>query len=136
MLTNFTLLGGFARRMPAKKVQALIVILALAHPRAVSRQRLIDLPWGDADQGRARQSLRQALASARRLVGPVVRADRDQVALDMDNCRVDLIAFLEQIAASDSASLQRAVDLYHGPLVLADEIGNYAYALRRWRRSR
>ncbi len=125
MLTNFTLLGGFraqddagaAIAVPAKKVQALIVILALAHPRAVLRQRLIDLLWGDTDQGRARQSLRQALASARRLVGPVIRADRDQVALDTDNCRVDLIAFMEQIAANDRASLPRAVELYHGPLV-------------------
>lgn len=125
MSTRVTLLGSFrahdgagvAIAVPAKKAQALIAVLALAHPREVPRERLIDLLWGDIDQGRARQSLRQALVTVRRLVGPVIRADRDLVSLDPDNCQVDLIAFFELITSSDVESLRRAMGLYQGMLL-------------------
>ncbi len=125
MSTNITLLGNFrvqdsnggAVAVPAKKVQALIAVLALAHPREVNRERLLDLLWGDSDRGLARQSLRQALTTAKRSVGGVLRADRDLLSLDMDRCNVDLVAFLELSNADDIRSLHDAIEHYQGPLL-------------------
>jgi TolB-like protein len=69
------LLGRFEMLSPSgddiavssKKSQALIAILALARGEAVLRSRLCDLLWEDRGEDQARNSLRQAFASLRKM---------------------------------------------------------------------
>jgi DNA-binding SARP family transcriptional activator len=76
---TLTLMGGFQARLgagpplmlPTKKIQALLAYLALPPGRAHARDKLAAMLWGDLSQGRARNSLRQALFSLRQAVVPV-----------------------------------------------------------------
>ena len=76
---TLTLLGGFQVRLgagpplvlPTKKIQALVAYLALPPGREHSREKLAALLWGDLSQGRARNSLRQALFALRQVLEPV-----------------------------------------------------------------
>ncbi len=44
-----------------RKAEALLAYLAMAPGKTASREKLATLLWGESDQHRARQSLRQAL---------------------------------------------------------------------------
>lgn len=110
--------SGNACRLPAKKGQALLTWLALHPGEAQSRNRLASLLWADSTDNAARHSLRQNLASLRRVVGaPVLQAARETVALRTDGLTVDALEF-ERLADEQSLrSLERACALYRGDLL-------------------
>ena len=123
------LLGGFrlttgqgsAIEVAAKKNRALLTILALSPRRETTRDRLTGLLWCDRGEEQARSSLRQALVALRKdLSGldadPLV-LNGDRVGLAPELLTVDVIEFLAEAASTDSASLQRAAELYAGPLL-------------------
>ena len=64
-----------------RKDLALLVYLHRRSPRTASRLELADLLWGDRDDGRGRQSLRQALLEIKRVVGGPLEADGELVRL-------------------------------------------------------
>lgn len=123
------LLGGFrlttgqgrAIEVAAKKNRALLAILALAPRRETTRDRLTGLLWSDRGEEQARSSLRQALVALRKdLSGldddPLV-LNGDRVGLAPELLSIDLIEFLADAASSDPTGLQRAAELYAGPLL-------------------
>jgi DNA-binding SARP family transcriptional activator len=59
---------GQLLRLP-KKAQALLAYLALQKGRAVPREQLATLLWGNSATEQARQSLRQCLAALRSVLG-------------------------------------------------------------------
>ena len=64
-----------APRLSAQRL-AILAVLAAEGDRRVSRERLTGLFWPDADEDRARHSLRQALYTLRQEVGrEIVRSD-------------------------------------------------------------
>ncbi len=96
-----------------RRVLALLVALAAAGDRGVSREKLLALLWPDTDEERARHSLTQALYSARRALGVddlfLVGSD-----LRLNSSRVDSdVQELEQ--ALEAGDLERAAGLYQGP---------------------
>jgi DNA-binding SARP family transcriptional activator len=68
-----------------KKSLAVLVVLALSAPSAVSREKIMALLWSESDPQAARTGLRQALHQLRRELGPdapaVLRSDSDALAL-------------------------------------------------------
>lgn len=97
------LLGG-------RKELALLAYVACRGPRAVGRAELTDVFWGDRDETRARQSLRQALAKLRRALGDALAVTPDGVALDPDAVALDVARFEAALRAGrddDAAALWR-----------------------------
>lgn len=95
---------------PGKPV-ALLAYLTLAHGRAASRERLLDLLWADQEPERGRAALRQTLWHIKRRVGyPLVQPEGDPLELtcplDSDHAR-----FLD---AADGRRYADAVAAYPG----------------------
>jgi DNA-binding SARP family transcriptional activator len=114
--------GGLAleRRhgMPPPRLRpqrlAILAVLAAAGERGVSRDRMSALLWPDADEERARHSLRQALYALRQDAGTdVVRSD-SVLSFDRDALSSDVGDFRSALAAND---LARAAGLARGPFL-------------------
>jgi len=122
---HLALLGGFCLRDSAgrevaigsRKAQALLAVLGVASPGSVSREHLIGILWDEHSQERARHSLRQTISELRRHVPSLIVVRGDTLALEPATCTVDVAAFREFASAHDAASLERASQLYGGPLV-------------------
>ncbi len=117
---RLALIGGFqssATALPLK-ARALLAYLAVRPGAFHLRDKLAALLWSDVDDARARDSLRQAIASLRRTLPAVdgsVILERDQAfaaspaAIDVDVPR------FERLAASDNpADWQAAAECYRG----------------------
>jgi TolB-like protein len=76
-----------------RKARALLAYLALQGGRAVRRERLTGLLWGDRAEPQARASLRQAVLELKPLTSGniyALRVDRDQLSLDPGAVLTDL----------------------------------------------
>jgi DNA-binding SARP family transcriptional activator/Flp pilus assembly protein TadD len=113
--------GGAAINLTSRKSLALLAYLAMNRGQAPTRDRLVDLFWGERFEQQARQSLRQAVYGLRRALDagerePIV-ASGETVSIDATMFAVDAWDF-ERLAASDApADLEAAARLYRGPLL-------------------
>src|SRR5690242_2981201 len=93
---------GTRLRLPRPRAIAVLIVVAAAGERGISRDRLTALLWPDADAQRGRHSLNQWLHVLRAAFnedvlvhdGPMIRVDRDVLWTDID-------AFAEAVAAGD-----------------------------------
>jgi DNA-binding SARP family transcriptional activator len=91
------LLGGFevwsggqlVRGFESQKVRALLAFLLLHRGRAVGRDRLAGLFWGDRDGESARRNLRQAIYNLKSTL-PSEASARRRLAIDAHELRFDL----------------------------------------------
>ncbi|MGH7447823.1 MAG: BTAD domain-containing putative transcriptional regulator, partial [Longimicrobiales bacterium] len=91
---------------------ALLALLATSRNAAVSRDRLAAVLWPESDTDHARNSLKQAVHTIRRALGPdTILSAGDELRLNPSIVSCDAVAFLAAIDAGDPA---RAVDLYDG----------------------
>lgn len=124
--------GEFA--LPRKN-KVMLAALALAGPGGLSREKLVDLLWGDRDEKRAHASLRQALAATRKGLGPYrdcLRAEPEQISIDGAMIELDAREF-EALASSEAAGdRDRALALYQGDLL--DGIRLKEEAFEAWSR--
>jgi DNA-binding SARP family transcriptional activator len=122
------LLGGFEARLasgtplrlPTRKVEALLAYLAFQPDHRCSRAQLAPLLWGDAPDTRARQSLRQSLATLRVALGPASASlviDGQFVTVKATHVDVDVDAFRTLAAENTSVALARAATIYKGDLL-------------------
>jgi DNA-binding SARP family transcriptional activator len=99
-----------APRLSAQRL-AILAVLAAEGDRRVSRERLTGLFWPDADEERARHSLRQALYTLRQEVGrELIRSD-SLLSLDASAITSDVGAFRAALARGDreaAATVMRA----------------------------
>ena len=117
-------LGGFALSGPdgpiaiaGKKHAALLAFLACTHQKH-SREKLAALFWGDHDEAAARQSLRQALVSLRRLLGDeAIVSQSDVISLSDGSITSDVVMFEALVADGSGEALDRANELYKGSLL-------------------
>jgi len=119
------LLGGFSvfdaagdePALPARKARALLAYLALAPAQWHGRDRLAGLLWSDRSEVQARNSLRQALASIRKLGAglgiDVVETDGDRVRLAEGVAEIDAVEF-QKLYEGDPVA---AAGLYAGELL-------------------
>jgi predicted ATPase/DNA-binding SARP family transcriptional activator len=87
------------------KLQALLAMLALAVPNAVSKDRLIDELWGDDQPGNPVNALQAQVSELRRMLGrdAVVRAGSGYV-LRVDGEAIDAVRFEAHITAGRDAA--------------------------------
>ncbi len=113
--------NGPVLRLP-KKAQALLAILAIGGERAVSRDQLATLLWGNSATEQARQSLRQCLTSLRNVLGAdadrVLYTDIANVAwLGASSISLDTNVFATLCRSDDLDDLAQAAQLYRGELL-------------------
>lgn len=104
----------------SNKAPALLAYLAVTQ-RPHQRDTLATLLWGEMGDADAKNNLRQALTSLRKVLEPYLEITRDTVAFKADlPCFVDVVAFSaalrpsRDVGESDIARLQSTVDLYRG----------------------
>jgi DNA-binding SARP family transcriptional activator len=125
---ELTLLGGFGARLggrplhlPGRKARTLLAYLALRPGQMHPREHLAALLWGEADDARARDSLRHALGALRTAVRgtrPAALLDeRHAVALRPEAVVVDAVLFERLAVQSTPEALERAARLYAGDLL-------------------
>jgi DNA-binding SARP family transcriptional activator len=124
--------GQALTRLLAPKHQALVFVLA-AEGRALPRQRLATLLWGELDEAAARGNLRGALTRLRRWLPDVLAADAQQVGF-ADPAAVQIDWHLlqrAQDAARPHAERVAAAEAWRGPLLDGFDVGG-AEAFEEW----
>lgn len=126
-LFSLNLLGQFelldratGRRLPvtARKSRALLAYLAIVPGCVANRVLLATLLWGDVGEEQARQSLRQALSSLRRIQvdgAGLLKSDDETVRLDAELIEVDGLNLLQLADHADIDELTRICLAYRGP---------------------
>ncbi|MEM9229399.1 MAG: BTAD domain-containing putative transcriptional regulator [Pseudomonadota bacterium] len=123
LLGKFALLDGDGNQIPVTgaKTQGLIAFLAMTVGMPPTRDRIINLFWGDRFSDQARQSLRQAIAKLRRVLpndGPeVLIIDQDRIGLNPAAVRVDFDQFGKWAQSAEAGDISAAVALLKGPLL-------------------
>jgi DNA-binding SARP family transcriptional activator len=94
---------------------ALLALLALAHPRGMTRERIVAYLWPENDSDGARRLLSEALYVIRKELGEdIIASVGDELCLNAGACASDVAEFRQAIAEGDHA---RAVGLYTGALL-------------------
>ena len=123
------MLGGFAVlgaeddvvRIPTRKAQALLALLARRSGEPQSREALAAMLWPDSRETQARGNLRQTLKLLRRALldaKPVaIISEGDALKLRAEAAEVDVVSFERLCQKGTSNAIERAVDLYRGDLL-------------------
>lgn len=107
--------GRRAGRVAQRSRLALTAILAVAHPRPVSRERLMAMLWPESDGDRARHLLRDAVYRVRETLGhETLLGTGDDLRLDSTRVECDLWEFKDALTRGDFARADRA---YAGPFL-------------------
>jgi TolB-like protein len=105
---------------PTRQTASLLVVLALARPRGLSRDRLTAMFWPDRAEPQARASLRQALTTLRRFLADSRHAltlvsDGETLGLEGPTTAVDVWQLREALGAPPR--MLEAAALYRGELL-------------------
>jgi DNA-binding SARP family transcriptional activator len=103
---------GAPATFDTRKAVALLAVTGREH----TREQVADLLWPDADEAKARGSLRRTLSVAAAAVGPALVISRTTVGLAPEAVDVDVREFENLLSQSrpGAAALERAVGLYRG----------------------
>ena len=107
--------GQIPPRATQRRRLAVLVVLATARGRAVSRDKLIAMLWPEADAERARHLLADTTYVLRSSLGDdIIVGVADDLCLNLDRIQCDLVEFERALEARD---LTRAADCYAGPFL-------------------
>lgn len=110
-----------------RKELVLLAYLARHAPRPLRRAELADLLWGDRDERKARQSLRQALLELKRIAGPGLQADAEVVCLGHGAVLLDARQFEIEVG---EGRFEEAVARWDGDFLLGlDDLGAEGYRI-------
>ncbi|MDQ6829017.1 MAG: AAA family ATPase, partial [Gemmatimonadota bacterium] len=112
--------AGGATLSRRRKPLVLLAYLCRRAPRPVSRAELAALVWGEREESKARQSLRQALLELKRHLGDALLFEQDSVSIAPGAVELDIIAF-EQDA--DEGRDPSALARWSGAFLAAAEDG-------------
>ncbi|HVF16880.1 MAG TPA: AAA family ATPase [Steroidobacteraceae bacterium] len=108
-------------KIASRKGRALLAYLATHAGESQSRDRLASLLWEEADEELARTSLRQALASLRKVLPTpaqaALRTDTESVALDATIIECDLGELRNALSGATGTSLRKVLEHYRGELL-------------------
>jgi diguanylate cyclase (GGDEF)-like protein len=118
---------GAPRLAGRRKELALLAYLARGAPAGVPRAELAALLWGEREEGRARQSLRQAVLTLKQGVGDAVVVTPERVAIAPGAVELDAAAFEDEVASGRVAA---AIERWRGDfLITADDAGGESFRL-------
>jgi DNA-binding SARP family transcriptional activator len=107
--------GPVVGRAALRQRLALLALLAVEHPRPVSRDSLVASLWPESDTGDARHHLRDSLYLLRSALGDdAVLSTGDDLRLNPARLTCDLWEFEARLEGGDPGS---AVEAYHGPFL-------------------
>ena len=107
--------GPVAGRAALRQRIALLALLAVEHPRPLSRDSLVASLWPESDTGDARHLLRESLYLLRSALGDdSVLSTGDDLRLNPARFTCDLWEFEAALGGDDP---ERAVGVYHGPFL-------------------
>ncbi|MEM7097943.1 MAG: BTAD domain-containing putative transcriptional regulator [Pseudomonadota bacterium] len=138
MTTEISILGDFqltvdgvAVAVSAQKTKALLAWFACHSDQAQSRDRLAGLLWADRSTANAKASLRQSLASLRKILpeGGLV-SEGEYLSLDRDLVSCDVDGFRQWRNAVELPTLKQALSLYRGDLL--DGFNARSAAFEEW----
>lgn len=113
----------------ARRLAAVLAILAAHGTRGIGRDRLLHLLWSESDPTRARHALTQTLYSLRRLLGgDEALVGTAQLALNSELVSSDAFAFER---AMESRDVEAAIAAYRGPFLDGFTV-NGAPEFERW----
>ena len=106
-----------------RKILALLACLLRRAPEPMRRAELAALLWNDRNENYAKQSLRQALAELRPVLGDALIADNEAVLIDADEIKLDAHAFENAVRLErwDEAAQLWGGEFLHGLDALAGE---------------
>jgi len=111
--------GPVVGRAALRQRIALLALLAVEHPRPLSRDKLVANLWPESATGDARHLLRESLYILRSALGEEsVVSGGDDLRLSSDRLSCDLWEFEAALGRGD---LEAAVGVYHGPFLSDDE---------------
>jgi DNA-binding SARP family transcriptional activator/TolB-like protein len=126
--------GLVAGRAALRQRVALLALLAIEHPRPISRDKVLACLWPESGTDEARHLLRDTLYILRTALGDdAVLSTGDDLRLNPDRLSSDLWEFAAAFARDDP---EAAVGVYHGPFLSgfhfagADEFERWAEAER------
>ncbi len=132
--------------------RAILYVLAIEH-KPISRTKLIDLLWPEANQSNPRATLRTALSRLRNDLPDedLIHTELDQVWLDYDRCVIDLEKFEDQyqhlqhllsayqnnrtLPSSIADRIRKALELWRGNIILTGDNLEKYHAVDIWRQS-
>ena len=121
--------GPVAGRAALRQRVALLALLAVEHPRPLSRDKLVATLWPESGTDDARHLLRESLYILRSALGEdSVLSTGDDLRLNPDRLDCDLWEFEAALARDD---LERAVGVYHGPFLSGFHLSD-AEEFERW----
>ncbi len=121
--------GPVAGRAALRQRVALLALLAVEHPRPLSRDKLVAALWPESGTDEARHLLRESLYILRSALGEdSVLSTGDDLRLNPDRLACDLWEFDVAIARGD---FERAVGVYHGPFLSGFHLSD-AEEFERW----
>ena len=107
--------GPVTGRAALRQRIALLALLAVEHPRPISRDKLVAYIWPESGPDDARHLLRDSLYILRSALGDdSVLSTGDDLRLNSDRLACDLWKFETALAGDDA---EAAVGLYHGPFL-------------------
>lgn len=110
-----------ARLSSPRKELTLLTYLARRAPKAVGRDKLAELLWGERDTAKARQSLRQALLELKRIIGEGLETGADRVGLVAGAVILDAVLFERDLAGKRWAE---AIEHWRGDFLAdIDDLG-------------
>src|SRR5205823_4099768 len=108
-------------RLHSRKSAWLLALLTLRQAKPVERDWLVGALWPDSMQSQALANLRQSLTELRQALGTeavrLLTPTRHTLALDLEGAFADVLTFDDGIRQGDISALERAVEVYCGPLL-------------------
>jgi DNA-binding SARP family transcriptional activator/TolB-like protein len=104
-------------RLPARKTEALLAVLALRPGVAFGREWLAALLWPDVPEAQGRTSLRQAVGHLRKALGnSLVVSSAERIHLDPAGARFDTVE-LERLCARPPSEREPILEICRGSLL-------------------
>jgi len=128
-LGSLQLTGNAGPLLPGRrKILALLACIARRSPDRALRSELALLFWPDRSDTHAKQSLRQALAELRNVLGDALETDNESVRIAPEACALDVRDFEEAVRTErwDDAAAMWGGDFLHGVEAVGGE------ALAHW----
>ncbi|MCA0995091.1 AAA family ATPase [Alloyangia pacifica] len=130
------LADGTPLRLTSRKSFALLAILAQRADRAVPREEIATLLWGDRGEEQARASLRQELSVLRRALSryglECIEASKEAVLLDSRRIEIDTQTAEALIAKATPEAAAALAEVYQGDFLSGLDIRSEAF--EDWRR--
>jgi ATP/maltotriose-dependent transcriptional regulator MalT/DNA-binding SARP family transcriptional activator len=112
----------FSRKMPRKTLALLCVIVAFGG-KDVAEERILDALWPEEEADAAYRSLTATVRRLREMLGrrTTIRHSGGKLSINPFGCWVDTWAFEQALASGDNAVIERAIEIYRGNFLPAED---------------